>query len=59
MRRYYILGRANPWYLLFYPFAVILVIGFQAGAMMRALGLRGVTWRGTTYKGSKVVGSLK
>ena len=56
MRRYFIVGRANPWYLLFYPAAVVLVLWFQAGAMVRALGLRGVTWRGTTYKGGKVVG---
>ena len=56
MRRLFILGRANPWYLLFYPLAVVLVLGFQAGAITRAMGLRSVTWRGTTYKGGKVVG---
>ena len=55
MRRYFILGRANPWYLLFYPLAVLFVLGFQVRALMRALGLGSVTWRGTTYKGDKVV----
>jgi hypothetical protein len=42
--------------LIFYPLAVALVLGFQAGAILRAMGLRSVTWRGTTYKGGKVVG---
>ncbi|MCX5671620.1 MAG: hypothetical protein NTU94_09920, partial [Planctomycetota bacterium] len=56
MRRLFILGRANPWYLVFYPLAVVLVLWFEAGAMMRALGLGRVTWRGTSYKGGKVVG---
>ena len=55
MRRYFILGRANPWYLLFYPLAVLFVLGFQVRALMRALGLGSVTWRGTTYKGDKVI----
>jgi len=55
MRRYFLAGRANPWYLFFYPPAVVMVMAFQFGAMMRALGLRGVTWRGTTYKGGRVV----
>jgi len=55
MRRLFILCRGNPWYLLFYPLAVVVVLGFQAGAILRALGLRGVTWRGTTYKSGKVV----
>ena len=55
MRRLFILCRGNPWYLLFYPVAAVLVLTFQAGAMVRALGLRGVTWRGTTYKAGKVV----
>ena len=56
MRRFFRLGRANPWCLLFYPMAVVLVLGFEAGALVRALGLAGVTWRGTTYKGGRVVG---
>jgi len=56
MRRLFVLGGANPWYLIFYPLAVALVLGFQAGAILRAMGLRSVTWRGTTYKGGKVVG---
>ena len=55
MRRLFILCRGNPWYLLFYPVAAVLVLTFQAGAIVRALGLRGVTWRGTTYKAGKVV----
>jgi len=55
MRRYCIVGRANPWYLVYYPLAVAIVLGFQAGAMWRALGLGSVTWRGTTYKGGRVV----
>jgi cellulose synthase/poly-beta-1,6-N-acetylglucosamine synthase-like glycosyltransferase len=55
MRRLFVLGRGNAWYLLFYPLAVALVLGFQAGAVIRAMGLRSVTWRGTTYKGGKVV----
>ena len=56
MRRYFLTGRANPWYLFCYPLAVVLVLGFQGGAMLRALGLRGITWRGTTYTGGQVVG---
>jgi chlorobactene glucosyltransferase len=59
MRRYFIAGRANPWYLFFYPLAVVLTMVFQFGAMLRALGLRSVTWRGTTYKGGQVVGGAK
>jgi len=59
MRRYFLAGRANPWYLFYYPLAVAIVMGFQFGAILRALGLRGVTWRGTTYKGSQVVGGGK
>ena len=55
MRRYFIAGKANPWYLFFYPIAVVLALAFQFGAILRALGLRSVTWRGTTYKGGKVV----
>jgi cellulose synthase/poly-beta-1,6-N-acetylglucosamine synthase-like glycosyltransferase len=55
MRRYLVMARANPWYLLFYPLAVVLVMGFQFGALLRALGFGTVTWRGTTYKGNKVV----
>ena len=55
MRRLFVLCRGNPWYLIFYPLAAALVISFQAGAIIRALGLRAVTWRGTTYKGGKVV----
>ena len=55
MRRLFILSRAGPWYLAFYPLAVALVLAFEAGAIVRALGLRGVTWRGTTYKGGQVV----
>jgi len=55
MRRFFQLGRANPWCLLFYPMAVVLVLGFEAGALARALGLAGVTWRGTRYKGGRVV----
>jgi cellulose synthase/poly-beta-1,6-N-acetylglucosamine synthase-like glycosyltransferase len=55
MRRLFILSGGNPWRLVFYPLAVVIVLGFQTGAIIRALGLRGVTWRGTTYKGGKVV----
>lgn len=55
MRRLFVLGRANPWYLVFYPIAVTVVMGFQACALVRALGLGSVTWRGTTYKGGRVV----
>ena len=55
MRRYFIAGKANPWYLFFYPVAVVLALAFQFGAVLRALGLRSVTWRGTTYKGGAVV----
>ncbi|MFO8012602.1 MAG: glycosyltransferase family 2 protein [Phycisphaerae bacterium] len=56
MRRFFQLGRANPWCLVFYPMAVVLVLAFEAGALVRALGLAGITWRGTTYKGGRVVG---
>jgi hypothetical protein len=56
MRRFFQLGRANPWCLVFYPMAVVLVLVFEAGALVRALGLAGITWRGTTYKGGRVVG---
>jgi chlorobactene glucosyltransferase len=59
MRRYFLAGRANPWYLFFYPPAVALTMVFQLGAVLRALGLRSVTWRGTTYKGGRVVGGAK
>jgi len=55
MRRLFLLCRGNPWYLVFYPLAAALVLSFQAGAIVRALGLRGVTWRGTTYRSGKVV----
>lgn len=55
MRRLFVLCRGSPWYLIFYPLAAALVLTFQAGAIVRALGLRSVTWRGTTYKGGKVV----
>jgi chlorobactene glucosyltransferase len=55
MRRYFIAGKANPWYLFFYPVAVVLALAFQFGAVLRALGLRSVTWRGTTYRGGTVV----
>jgi len=55
MRRLCILSRADPWSLAFYPLAVTLVLAFEAGAIVRALGLRGVTWRGTTYRGGRVV----
>jgi cellulose synthase/poly-beta-1,6-N-acetylglucosamine synthase-like glycosyltransferase len=55
MRRFFILSRANPWYLVFYPIAVVLVLVFQAGALFRTLGLASTTWRGTTYKSGKVV----
>ena len=59
MRRYFLLGRANPWYLFFYPLAVVLVTGFELGAMLRTLGLTGTTWRGTTYRRGKVVAGAK
>ena len=55
MRKFFILGKASPWYLFFYPVAVALTLAFQFAAMLRALGLGSVTWRGTTYRGSKVV----
>jgi len=32
---------------------------FQAGAIIRALGLASTTWRGTTYKSGKVVSGGK
>jgi len=56
MQRYFVMARTNRWYLLFYPLAVVLVLGFQFQALLRALGFGTVTWRGTTYKGNKVVG---
>jgi len=56
MRRLFLAGRANPWCLFFYPLAVLLVLWFEAGALVRAMGVRSVTWRGTTYKGGRVVG---
>jgi len=55
MRRLFQLGRANPWYLVLYPLAVAVVMVFEAGALVRALGLRPVTWRGTTYKAGRLV----
>jgi len=55
MRRFFVLSRGNAWYLIFYPVAVALVLAFQAGAVLRALGLSSTTWRGTTYKRGKVV----
>jgi hypothetical protein len=59
MRRYCLTGRADPWYLVYYPLAVVLVMVFEAGAMLRALGLRSVTWRGTTYRGNQVIAGRK
>jgi cellulose synthase/poly-beta-1,6-N-acetylglucosamine synthase-like glycosyltransferase len=56
MRRFFVLSRANSAYLVFYPIAVVAVLVFQAGAVVRALGLASTTWRGTTYKSGKVVG---
>jgi len=55
MRRLFIAGRGNPWYLALYPLAVALVMAFEAGALARALGFGAVTWRGTTYKGGRVI----
>jgi hypothetical protein len=55
MRRLFIAGRGNPWYLALYPVAVVMVMAFEAGALARALGVGAVTWRGTTYKGGRVV----
>ena len=55
MRRLFIAGRGNPWYLALYPLAVVLVMAFEAGALARALGFGAVTWRGTTYKGGRVI----
>jgi len=55
MRRLFIAGCGNPWYLALYPVAVVMVMAFEAGALARALGLGAVTWRGTTYKGGRVV----
>jgi len=55
MRQLFRLGRANPWCLVFYPMAVALVLAFEAGAVVRVLGLASVTWRGTTYKDGRVV----
>jgi len=55
MRRLFIAGCGNPWYLALYPMAVVLVMAFEAGALARALGMGAVTWRGTTYKGGRVI----
>jgi chlorobactene glucosyltransferase len=55
MRRLVILSESNPWHLVFYPVAVVIVLACQAAALVRSLGLAGVTWRGTTYKGGRVV----
>ncbi len=55
MRRVFILGRGNPWYLLVYPLAVTITMGFQLGALTRVLGLATIEWRGTRYRGGKVV----
>ena len=55
MRRLFIAGCGNPWYLALYPLAVVMVMAFEAGALARALGFGAVTWRGTTYKGGRVV----
>ncbi|MCX5649248.1 MAG: glycosyltransferase family 2 protein [Planctomycetota bacterium] len=55
MRRLFIAGCGNPWYLALYPVAVVMVMAFEAGALARALGVGAVTWRGTTYKGGRVV----
>ena len=53
MRRYLISGRANPWYLFYYPVSVVLVMGFQAGAMLRVLGLRMYDLRGRRIAGRR------
>ena len=45
MRRLMIAGRANPWYLFFYPISVVLVLWFLAGALVRALGRHDVPGR--------------
>jgi hypothetical protein len=55
MRRLYQVGCGNPWYLALYPLAVVVVLAFEAGALVRALGVGAVTWRGTTYKGGRVI----
>jgi chlorobactene glucosyltransferase len=55
MRRLYQVGCGNPWYLALYPLAVVVVLVFEAGALVRALGVGAVTWRGTTYKGGRVI----
>jgi cellulose synthase/poly-beta-1,6-N-acetylglucosamine synthase-like glycosyltransferase len=55
MRRLFIAGCGNPWYLALYPLAVVTVLAFEAGALARALGVGAVTWRGTTYKGGRVI----
>jgi len=55
MRRLFIAGCGNPWYLALYPLAVVMVMAFEAGALARALGVGAVTWRGTTYKGGRVI----
>jgi len=55
MRRLFIAGCGNPWYLALYPVAVVMVMAFEVGALARALGLGAVTWRGTTYKDGRVV----
>jgi len=54
MRRLFQLGGGNAWYLAFYPLAVILVLGFEIGGMLRALGVGDVTWRGTRYQGGRM-----
>jgi chlorobactene glucosyltransferase len=59
MRQYMIAGRVNPWYLFYYPVSVVVVVGFELGALLRVLGLRSTTWRGTTYRGGKVVEGRK
>ncbi|MBE3069748.1 MAG: glycosyltransferase, partial [Planctomycetes bacterium] len=40
MRRLFVLSGGCAWLLVFYPLAVVLVMVFQAGAIVRALGLR-------------------
>jgi cellulose synthase/poly-beta-1,6-N-acetylglucosamine synthase-like glycosyltransferase len=55
LRRMMILGRADPWYLFYYPVSVTVVMVFEFGALLRVLGLRSTTWRGTTYRGRKVI----
>ncbi len=57
MRLLFKFSRANPWYLVFYPLAVAVVLGFQATALVRAAGVGSVEWRGTRYRGGRVVGA--